>query len=489
MDPLTALLAALLLLILLYWYGTSGFGSLERLGVPVIKPYPYVGSFLRPWTLCCVPDDLRHARTYGRAWGQYEGFWPQLFIADVELAKRIMIKDFDHFQDRPVLFDFQYGRDQLDMLPAERWKVLRSLLTPVLTTSGRLKAMVPTMRQCLDEAFSRLDAQLQTSPIIDAQKDLFGPLTLDVMAQFSFGMKVPDVADKNSVFVKHASAFGVPTDDTSAPLMTLFLTSFPVIGNYLAGRQLIPAFRYFVEVLRRSIKQRRAEGVQRADLVGVIMDAIDNKVPTAEYRQLELTEEIVLLQGAEMLMAAYDTIGTALTKSAFFLATEPDAAEQVAQEAHDLDELTYETVAQLPKLEAFIKEVLRMAPLLSRHYRLCTRDWEHDGLRVPRGTTVIIPMPAFHMDEKLFPEPRRFRLERWLDEDAHRRTQYSWMPFGLGPRACIGARLAMVECKFFLAAFLRRYRISACSQTKFEYVPGSTLFANTKPIIVNVEKI
>ena len=358
-----------------------------------------------------------------------------------------------------------------------------------MTTSGKLKAMVPTMRQCLDDAFHRLDVKLQTSHTIDAQKDLFGPLTLDVMAQFSFGIRVPDVADSNSVFVKHASAFGVPANETPAPLTTLILTSFPTLGNRVAGRQIIPAFRYFLEVLRRSIKQRRAEGVQRDDLVGVIMDAIDNNVPTPEYQRLKLTEELVLLQGAEMLMAAYDTIGSALTKAAFFLATVPDAAEQVTQESQDLDEVTYETVAQLPKLEAFIKEVLRMAPLLVRHNRLCTRDWEYEGLRIPRGTSVTIPMSVYHMDEKLFPEPEQFQLKRWLDEDAHRRNQYSWMPFGLGPHACLGARLAMLECKFFLANFLRRYRVSACSQTKFEYLPGGTIFAITKPIIVGVEKI
>ncbi|KAF0301037.1 Cytochrome P450 3A24 [Amphibalanus amphitrite] len=489
MDPLTALLAVLLLLALVYWYGTKDFGSLEKLGVPVIKPYPFIGSILKPWESFCVSDDLQNARKYGRLWGLYEGPWAQLFVADVDMAKHIMIKDFDHFQDRPVLFDFEYGRDQMDMMPADRWKVLRSLLAPALTTSGRLKAMTPTMQQCLDDACRRMEAKLRDSPVIDAQADLFGPLTLDVMAQFSFGMKVPDVADKNSVFVKHASAFGVPTDATPNPLITYILTSFPSLGNRVAGRQLIPAFRYFLEMIRRSIKQRRAEGVHRPDLVGVIMDAIDNKVPTAEYRQLRLTEEILLLQGAEMLMAAYDTVGSALNKSAYFLATEPEAAEEVAQEAQELDELTYESVAQLPKLEAFIKEVLRMAPLLVRHFRVCTRDWEYQGLRVPAGTSVTIPMSVFHMDEQLFPEARQFRPARWLEEDAHRSHQYSWMPFGLGPHACLGARLAMVECKFFLAGFLRRYRFLACDQTKFEYLPGSGLFATTKPIMVKVEKL
>ena len=130
MEPLTAFLLTLLLLALLYWYGISSFGSLERLGIPVIKPYPYIGSFLRPWKVLCVADDIRHARTYGRVWGQYEGSWPQVFIADIEMAKRIMIKDFDHFTDRPTLFDFEYGRNQMDMLPAEQWKVLRSLVGP-----------------------------------------------------------------------------------------------------------------------------------------------------------------------------------------------------------------------------------------------------------------------------------------------------------------------------------------------------------------------
>lgn len=489
MDPIVVLGLVLLLLTLLYWYGTRTHGTLERLGIPVIKPWPFIGSVKIFSPSVQMQDDLANAKKFGRVWGFYEGPTPQVFVADEELAKRIFIKDFEHFQDRPVLFDFEYGRDQLDLLPGDKWKALRGSLSPALTSSGKLKAMMPTVRECTEAAFKRMDAQLargETS--VTLSKQLFGPLTLDIMAQYAFGIKVPDVVDSSSSFVKHASAFGVPPEGDGA-LITFVVTAFPAVGSYLAGQGLIAAFKYFIELIRRSIKQRRAEGVERPDLVQAIMTAIDTKVPTKEFRDLGITEDLLLLQGAEMLMAAYDTTGTALTVAAYFLATHPEAAARAAREAEDVGELTYESLAQMPYIEGCIKESLRLSPLIPRHYRLCTRDWECDGVRIPKGTCVILPIWPYHFNPAVFPDPEKFLPERWLGEEGAKLAKYSWMPFGLGPRACLGNRLGLFELRYVLASLLRRYRLSRAPETRLEYLANGGLFAATKPIVARVEKI
>jgi len=478
----------LLLIFLVYKYGTRTHGTLERLGIPVIPPYPFIGSIPFPWTVVGMQEDMKNASRYGRVWGQYDGPTPVIFISDVELAKRIMIKDFDHFADRPILFDFELGRDQMDMMPAAKWKPVRAIVSPCLVSGAKLKTMMPTMLDCAADAARRLDSRLLKSSTVDAQVDLFGPLTLDIMTQFSFGIRFPDVDNPNSMFVKSASAFGSP-GDAPDKWTTWFFTAFPALGSYMAGRELIPAMRYFLEILRRQMKQRRAEGVARADLVGALMDAVDNKVPTAEFRALGITEENILLQGAEMLMAAYDTVGTTLNKAAYFLAKHPAIQDRIVEEVQAAGELTYESLHKMPLLEATVREVLRMSPLISRHYRLCLRDWQSgDGVNIPAGMCVILPLWPYHFDPEVFSSPEQFLPDRWLGEQGAKLGQYSWMPFGLGPRACIGSRLGMMESKFALAFFLTRYRISATPQTKLEYVPGYGLFASSKPIMVKVEK-
>ncbi|XP_037075586.1 cytochrome P450 3A29-like [Pollicipes pollicipes] len=484
---LLPVLLVVLLLVLLYKYGTRNYGTLEKLGIPVVKPYPFVGSVRYPARTSTDQEDMRNAKRFGKVWGVYEGPWPQVFVADAELAKRILIKDFDHFPDRPILFDIPYGRDMLDMKPGEQWKMLRSMLAPALASGVKLKAMMPTMVECAQQAFHRMEAKMRHTPVLSMREDLFGPLTLDIMAQFSFGIKVPNVADTSSTFVKYASAFSAQ-GDTPDTWMTTLMTSFPSIANYMMGRELVPAFKYFLNLVRSSIKQRRAEGVERPDLIGALMDAIDKKVPMPECRRLNITEELVMLQGAEMLMAAYDTIGTTLTITSYFLAKNPDVAARIAEEAAGV-ELTYEALQRLPVTEAAIQESLRLSPLISRHFRLCTRDWEYDGLRIPKGTTVILPLWPYHRDPEVFPEPERFLPNRWLGEQGRQLGQYSWMPFGLGPRACIGSRLGMMECKFLLAYLLQRYRLTATPETKLKYYTGATLFIGAHPIMCKVEKL
>lgn len=489
--PSPAVFLLLLVLFLIYKYGTRTHGTLERLGIPVIRPLPFIGSIAFPWRCILVEEDARNAQRFGRVWGNYEGPKPQVFVADVEMAKRILIKDFEYFPDRPQLFDFEYGRDQMDMLPAERWKPLRSLLAPPLRSAVHLKAMVPTILQCTEDAFQRLDKQLQEKKLVNAKDDLFGPLVLDATAQFSFGMKVPEVANKDSKFVRSAAAFGFPA---SAPdtFLTILFTSFPAIGNYFAGQEIIPAMKYFISVLRGSMKERRQSGITRPDLVNILMDAIDQKVPSAEYKRLKIDEPLVVLQGAEMLMAAYDTVGTAITTTAYFITVHPDIQQRVRKEAAAVlaeGPLTYDSLNQLPLLEACVQEALRLVPILHRHFRIAVRDWEYDGVRIPAGTETIIPVTPLHRNPDVFPDPDNFDPDRWLGEDRRTLGQYHFMPFGLGPRSCIGSRLGIMECKFVLAMLLQKYRLVKAPETKMEFVSGVSLFCSTKPIMFEVEKI
>jgi len=478
----------LLLLFLLYKYSTRTHGTLERLGMPVIRPLPLVGSVPRPWAVVAALEDQKNANKYGGVWGQYEGCTPQVFIADVEMMKRVMIKDFDHFADRPIdVFDFELGRDMLDFLSGERWKTVRALISPALSSGAKLKAMMPTLQQCAEDACTRLETKMKQDPVIRVKDDVYGPLVLDVMAQFSFGLKVPDIDDKTNPFVKMASAFGDSFDTES--VMAGVMTFFPTLSNYMLKKMFVPTLKYAKNVLRKSIKERRAEGIDRPDLVGVLMDAIDNKVPTKEFRDLNIDEELILLQGAEMLMAAYDTTGTTLALTTCQLALHPDMMARVVEEVDAVGELTYDSVnQQLPLLEAVMQETMRVTPLVVRHFRLCVKDWEYDNVRIPAGTQVLIPVMPFHMDADVFPDPERFLPDRWLGEGGRQLGQYHWMPFGLGPRVCPGMRLATLEVKYVLAYILKRFRIGATEKTKLVLTSGPIGVGNYKPIYAKIEK-
>ncbi|XP_043200064.1 cytochrome P450 3A41-like [Amphibalanus amphitrite] len=481
---LLVLSLVVLVLFLIYRHGTRTHGTLEKLGIPVIKPYPFVGSYLTPWTKYTAVEDQRNAKRFGAVWGQYDGLVPYVYVASVELAKCVMIKDFEYFQDRPVsMMDYEYARDMLDFLKGEQWKQVRSLFSKTVSSGSKLKAMMTTVKKCTEDGFKRLDAKLEKENELVIQDELFGPIVLDAMSQFSFGIKIP-MEDKSNPFLQHVNIFTAGDYETPAWKAAFRLIFKP--GSEF--EMIVPAFKFMNEVMRKSIKERRISGGSKGDIVDIMVDAIDNKVPTKEFRDLNITEDIIVTQGAELLMASYGTTAAVLSFCTYYLVRYPDIMERVVCEVEDEEELTYESAQRLPLLEAVMYEALRLTPFIPRHIRTCTRDWERDGVRIPAGTNVVISASTLQMDPGEFPEPESFQPDRWLADGGRKLGQYHWMPFGLGPRACLGTRLATLEVKYILASFLKRYRVSTCSKSRLEVKPGLSLLADFYSIWIKVEK-
>ncbi|GBM43396.1 Cytochrome P450 6j1 [Araneus ventricosus] len=87
------------------------------------------------------------------------------------------------------------------------------------------------------------------------------------------------------------------------------------------------------------------------------------------------------------------------------------------------------------------------------------------GITIPKGMIISIPVYAMHKDSKFFPDPEKFDPDRFIQKEKSKREQYTYLPFGAGPRNCIGMRFALVEIKVCLAYILANYKISKCSQS------------------------
>lgn len=124
-------------------------------------------------------------------------------------------------------------------------------------------------------------------------------------------------------------------------------------------------------------------------------------------------------------------------------------------------------------MEAVIDETLRMYPPAQRIEREVTNDIDYNGLKLKKGQVVMVPIYALHHDTDLYPEPERFKPERFLKEsfECKSRDSMAFLPFGGGPRGCLGMRFAMIETKILLAAVLAKFRFVTCPET-----PVSVLF-------------
>ena len=197
------------------------------------------------------------------------------------------------------------------------------------------------------------------------------------------------------------------------------------------------------------------------------------------------------------MVAGYETTSTALSYLTYVLATHPD--EQLKLQQHIDEHLSakaegampsYDTIVEMDYLDMFIRETLRMypiAPLVVN--RQSTEEFHIKGFgTIPAGTRIAVDMYRLHYDPELWGpvDPHEFYPERF----ATKRHPMAWIPFGAGPRNCVGMRFALVELKMTLICMLTKYSIIDCGEKTrepFEHLKEAVVIA-PKEVIVHLEK-
>lgn len=170
-------------------------------------------------------------------------------------------------------------------------------------------------------------------------------------------------------------------------------------------------------------------------------------------------------------MAGYETTATALTYATYELALNPDLQDKLYDEVtaslNANGSIDYDVLCRLPYLDAVISETLRHHPPIAKTTRIATREYNvgSTGVTVYAGQQVDIPIYAIHHDAKYYDNPFEFDPERFMPHNRQNLVPYTYIPFGGGPRNCIGVRFALLETKFALAQMVRRYTFFRCSET------------------------
>ncbi|MEU5773891.1 cytochrome P450 [Streptomyces venezuelae] len=231
--------------------------------------------------------------------------------------------------------------------------------------------------------------------------------------------------------------------------------AFEVVLSGDDGTEQQTSLDYLRSTVDRVIAAREESdrGADRSDLIGALLAA---GTTPARIRDTVMVT----------MLAAHHTTGVAVSWTLHLLGRHPEVAERVAAELDrvlgersapdygDLRELTY--------LEMVLKESMRLYPPGPYGAREATEDMVLDGAdgtyEIPAGTTVFYPFWAVHMNPDHWPEPAKFVPERFTPEAVAQRSRFAYVPFGLGPRSCEGAGLAMVEAQLTLAVLLKRFR-------------------------------
>jgi cytochrome P450 len=231
------------------------------------------------------------------------------------------------------------------------------------------------------------------------------------------------------------------------------------------------AVRRLDEIIYGFIHQRRQSGVEKKDLLSLLLRARD--LDGSQMTDQQLRDEAMTI-----FLAGHETTALVLSWTWYLLSRHPEVEELLASEVHAVLGGRLPTFEDVPKFTVLEQVVLESMRLYSPAYLLgreALRDCEVGSYRVPGGTTVLMPQWVVHRDPRFFEDPESFRPQRWTPAFQKQLPKFAYFPFGGGPRLCIGNTFAMMELVLVLAMITQKYRFTLQPGLVVEPWPTFTL--------------
>lgn len=383
---------------------------------------------------------------YGGIWKIEAGKETQYMISDPDLIQEVTVKQADKFHKSADYIDLDRGLARflgngLLTNDGEFWKRQRKLVAPAFHTK-RIEAYAQTM----------VDA---TQAMLDSWK---GKHTLDIDDEMMRGTLQIVV---KTLFNVDISAEATRIGDAMTALQHM-VGSNSVIETFLPLWIPTPqrirskkAVSDLDEIVYRLIGEWRKKGEDNGDLMSMLLLARDDEGNGMSDKQVR--DEAVTL-----FLAGHDTTANTLNWTWFMLAQNPDVEAKLHHEIDTVLEGKLPTLAdlrRLPYAEMVIKESMRLFPPAYFFGRVAVDDVQLGNYTVAKGTGIGISAYAAHRDPRWWSEPERFQPERFAPENAENIRKYSYIPFGAGPRVCIGNSFAMMEAHLMLVMIAQRYQL------------------------------
>jgi cytochrome P450 len=324
----------------------------------------------------------------------------------------------------------------------EFWRRQRRIAAPAFH-SRRIADFVSTMGSCSEAALARW--RRLTQPF-DIAAEMMA-LTLNVISRTMFSRDVSDDIEA----VRRLTNIVV-----TLRLGVLDLLGFP---EWLPRRQpkaYRRAIAEFEALVSRFLAERRTDGIDRGDLLSMLLTARDPETGEG-MSDKQLRDEILTV-----FLAGHETTANALSWCWYLLAQHPDAEARLHEELDRVIGARMPNFADLARLKwtrMVIEEAMRLYPPVHTIARTAIGEDRIGGVRVPPGAMIAISPYVTHRNPNLWPEPPSFDPERFRPAAIAQRHRFAYLPFGGGPRICIGNSFALVEAMVIIAAIAQRYRV------------------------------
>lgn len=473
MDPFTLTLFLLVGSLLLYHFLWEPMKYFKQRGIQYESPLPLLGN-MTPVLFRRVSMAEQLQRLYNRFsnvkyFGMFNFMSPVIMVRDPDMIMSIAVKNFDHFCDHRGFvepnIDPLMGKN-LFALRGDSWREMRKLLSPAFT-SMKMKIMFHLIRDCADNFSNFIASQSKERKMFDV-KDICGRYTTDVIATCSFGISIDSMRNPDNEFYVLAKE----TMNFMSSLSWKFMlamgcpTLFKILGIRLFSEKV---HRYFLNVVGETVRMREEKGITRPDMIQLMME-------TKEKGERGLTIDEMTNQAFVFFFAGYDTSSTFLSFVLHEIALHPEVKAKLIAEIEEVVEKTngnptYDAIKNMAYMDAVLNESIRLNSVAFSLDRICVKEFQlppaspdAEPVNLKPGDVLWFPPFSLQRDPKYFQDPTTFDPNRFLNGNAPSPSVY--LPFGIGPRICIGNRFALLESKILIFYLLWRCDLEPCVKTQ-----------------------
>ncbi|MCO5590349.1 hypothetical protein L7F22_044318 [Adiantum nelumboides] len=426
-----------------------------------------------------MPHIYVWSKTYGEHFTYWFGFQARYILKEPEQAKELLSTKSGHFsklRGRPDTKDL-IG-DGLVTLNGEKWAHHRRILNPAFFLE-KLKAMAPIIGGLTVEMMKNWDCRVEGKEAIDVAEE-FRNLTADIIAHTAFGSSFAEGKlvfelqhRQQELFSKLSAALYIPGS-----------RFFPTAQNRYRKNLRDRIHEVLGQIIQKRIElgdRLQGDGYGN-DLLGLMLAANKGEL-RGNQKTLTMGLDELIDECKTFFFAGHETTATLLTFMFLLLATHPKWQERLREEVFEVcgkAELPIaDSLNQLKLVGMVINETLRLYPPASAIIREADYDMKLGATLIPAGTALIVPIIAWHHDERYWgADVNEFRPERFEEGIIKAcKVPGAYLPFSFGPRNCIGQLFANIEAKMVLAAILQRYRFHLSP----EYVHAPTTVLTTRP--------
>ncbi|XP_077559255.1 cytochrome P450 3A14-like isoform X1 [Haemaphysalis longicornis] len=461
------------------------FSYFKRLGVPGPEPSLLWGN-IREY------HETDHHKvldmwleTYGDTFGFYDGDVPFIVTKDLDFLEYVFVRNAKIFTDRGVTLSMEQNhpllRHAIVYAEGAKWRNIRKAVAPGFTPA-KLKQIMVNLKSGTDVFIGIVSEHADAGQEVDTFQiyqrltmDFVGRSALGVDRTFQLGPEDPLALAAKKVlqgimrgpfhfFCQSTTRFGALVK----PLhwINMLLGAYVAIAMTDESRKVIELRRKDPNLRKNDVLQSLLDAEYQEDSGPPSNDtpeSINRNDSTTKGRVM--TPEEVLVSACTLFVAGYDTTSSALSFLTYLLATHQDIQEKVREEVNEVfssdGDLDYETLTRkLPYVNQVINEALRLyPPVLTFVTRKAVEDFEYNGSKYKAGTCVMSPTLQIHRDARYWNDPLIFNPERFSPENEKSVPKMAYQPFGMGPRNCLGSRMAQMSLAYTVARLVHSFKL------------------------------